>query len=261
MKDRLEREAAFHDIAFTDRRRSKLRMFYAAANIGRLEYQSTLHSDKSNIKVLEYGCGPGSEAFHLAECGHEVTGIDISEVAIQQAKADAIEKSLKINFEVMDAEALMSPDSSYDLICGTGILHHLDLKRAYSEIARTMKPNGKAIFLEPLGHNPVINLFRKRTPDLRTTDEHPLKMSDIELAKEYFGNVVLKPFCLLTVLAAPFYCLPGFTFSLRILDYIDRGIFRVFPKMGRYAWQGLLEFDNPNRQQSHTMESNILTSE
>ena len=247
MKDRLEREAAFHNIVFTDRRRSKLHMFYAAANIGRLEYQSSIHCDKSNLQVLEYGCGPGSEAFSLAKYGHLVTGIDISDVAIQQANAEAVEKSLEINFEVMDAEALKYTDSSFDLICGTGILHHLDLKRAYSEISRTIKPDGKAIFLEPLGHNPLINLFRKRTPGLRTIDEHPLTISDIELAGEYFGNVVLKPFCLLTLLAAPFYRLPGFTFSLRILDSIDRRIFRACPKLGRYAWQGLLVFNNPKK--------------
>jgi hypothetical protein len=48
-----------------------------------------------------------------------------------------------------------------------------DLSLACSEIARVLRPGGPAIFVEPLGHNPLINAYRKRTPALRTVDEHP----------------------------------------------------------------------------------------
>ena len=38
-------------------------------------------------------------------------------------------------------------DNSFDLICGTGILHHLDIHAAFHEISRTLRPDGIAVFV------------------------------------------------------------------------------------------------------------------
>jgi len=51
----------------------------------------------------------------------------------------------------MNAEELKFADDYFDIVCGGAILHHLDLNKALSEIARVLKPDGKAIFVEPLG--------------------------------------------------------------------------------------------------------------
>jgi ubiquinone/menaquinone biosynthesis C-methylase UbiE len=64
----------------------------------------------------------------------------------------------------MNAEATTFPDNSFDLICGSSILHHLNLDKACAEIRRILRPDGGAVFIEPLGHNPLINMFRKLTP-------------------------------------------------------------------------------------------------
>jgi hypothetical protein len=53
----------------------------------------------------------------------------------------------------------------------------------------TLKTGGEGLFLEPLGHTPLINLYRRFTPRFRTPDEHPLVISDFELARRYFGSV------------------------------------------------------------------------
>lgn len=119
-----------------------------------------------------------------------MTGIDISDVAITESRLRADREQVKgVDFLVMDAEALEFDDSTFDLVCGLGILHHLDLRRAYAELARTLKPDGSGIFVECLAHNPPINLYRRATPQIRTEDEHPLLMGDLELAKQYFGTV------------------------------------------------------------------------
>jgi ubiquinone/menaquinone biosynthesis C-methylase UbiE len=75
-------------------------------------------------------------------------------------------------FDVMNAEELEFEDAAFDVIFGSGIIHHLDVPRAYSELARVLAPGGSAVFVEPLGHNPLIRVFRNRTPELRTPDEH-----------------------------------------------------------------------------------------
>src|SRR3546814_19128134 len=88
----------------------------------------------------------------------------------------ATETGLHATFSVDNAEQTSFPDASFDRIGGSGILHHLDLDRAYAEIARLLKPGGRAVFLEPLGHNPLLTAYRDRTPRMRTEDKnHPLR--------------------------------------------------------------------------------------
>ena len=94
------------------------------------------------------------------------------EQAIEHARAEGLED--RLTFRVMDAEQLEFADDSFNLVCGSGVLHHLDLNRAYAEVARVLEPTGIGVFEEPLGHNPAINAYRRRTPEMRTVDEHPL---------------------------------------------------------------------------------------
>ena len=94
------------------------------------------------------------------------------------------------------------PSGLFDRVCGSGILHHLDLSRALPEISRVLKPGGRAIFIEPLGHNPIINWYRRRTPGMRTADEHPLLASDLAEASRHFETVSPEFYHLLVLGAA-----------------------------------------------------------
>jgi SAM-dependent methyltransferase len=176
-----------------------------------------------------------------------VTGIDISETAIAQARERAAREGApgNLTLRVMNAEALDFPAHSFDLICGVAILHHLDLDRAYGEIARTLKPGGRAVFLEPLGHNPVINLYRRMTPSLRTADEHPLLARDLRLADRYFGERQTHFFTLNSLLAVPFRNTPFFSRLLDACDAADRVLFRAIPPARRLAWQVVIELAQP----------------
>ena len=104
----------------------------------------------------------GSHAHFMATNGAaRVVGIDISDVAIEKARGASRAAGIEnAEYRRMNAEFLEFDDNSFDLICGTAILHHLDLTRAYSELARVLKPGGLAVFMEPLGHNPLINVYR-----------------------------------------------------------------------------------------------------
>ena len=96
------------------------------------------------------------------------------------------------------------PSASFDLVFGSGILHHLILEKALCEIRRVLRPGGKAIFFEPLGHNPLINLYRNRTPQARTVDEHPLVKSDFEIVRKHFSKCDVEFFGLSTLASIPF---------------------------------------------------------
>jgi len=244
---RLERERDFHNVTFADHSRSAASKFYRVEQAPMERYAELLSESAGEGKrVLEYGCGPGSQAFFLAREGAEVSGIDISDVAIAQAKERAQTEGVaeRCRFEVMNAERTSFEDDAFDLICGTAILHHLDLESAYAEIARLLKPSGRAVFVEPLGHNPAINAYRRRTPELRTEDEHPLLEHELKAARSYFGQADLTYFNLLALLAVPLRDTRAFDPLLGALQAADRAIFRIAAAR-KHAWMVLISLGEP----------------
>ena len=248
MPTKQQRERAFHDVAFAESTRASVWGYYRITRASRLAFQATLLAEGlEGRRVLEYGSGATAQAFFLAQHGAHVTGIDISPVAVEQGRKRAASEHLedRIEFRVMDAERLEFEGAAFDLVCGSAVLHHLDLSLAYPEIARVLRPGGVGIFVEPLGHNPVINAYRRRTPELRTADEHPLLMDDLAQASEYFGEVDQQFFHLSSLAAIPLRNRQRFPIILSALDQLDRGLFRVAPAIRRQAWMTVLRVAEP----------------
>ena len=133
-------------------------------------------------RVLDLGCGEGEQSLDLLRHGARVTGVDISEhyVAAAEARCRAAGfDATRLAFRVVDAHAMTFPDQSFDMVVGRGVLHHLDLARALSEIGRVLVPGGVAVFQEPLAANPLLKVFRWLTPHARTVDERPLSQADL----------------------------------------------------------------------------------
>ncbi|MCY4514103.1 MAG: class I SAM-dependent methyltransferase [Candidatus Tectomicrobia bacterium] len=244
--DRLQREAHFHDHAFSADTRARAGKFYWVAARAKQHYQSLIEADCGGKTVLEYGCGKGSHAFALARSGAEVSGIDMSTEGIRQATARANAEALgdRLSFDVMNAEDLAFPDNHFDLVCGSGILHHLDLEKACAELVRVLKPSGRAVFFEPLGHNPLINLYRSMTPDMRSADEHPLLEDDLDSLATSFLEVKVSYFVLFALTAVPFRNLPGITYLLSLLERVDGALLRL-PFAQKHAWLAVIQLEFP----------------
>jgi SAM-dependent methyltransferase len=254
MEARLERELQFHNKRFASGTRgadkpggfADVEKFYSVVERSRSHYWESIQEGCEGKRILEYGCGTGSHAFALAKKGARVTGIDISDVAVEKARRQAEAEQIQgLDFVAMNAEELTLADNTFDLICGTAILHHLDMTKAFPELARTLKPEGRAVFVEPLGHNPVINLYRRLTPGVRTPDEHPLLMRDFKLAQRWFHQLDIRYFHLFSLCAVPFRRHRSFGSLLRWFDDIDAGLFRAAPFLRRYAWATVVHLSHP----------------
>ena len=196
--------------------------------------------------MLDYGCGEGAyAAIEGARHGQNVTAVDLSPVAIDMARRHAEQAGVadKIDFRVMNAEALELLDDEFDFVCGYGVIHHLDISVSLREITRVLKPHGAALFSEPMGHNPAINLYRDRTPDQRTPDEHPLLDSDLPLFEARFQNVKATYFHLAGLLALPLRSTRWFDAALSQLDRVDSVLMRTPAR--RWAWMVVLELSGP----------------
>ena len=247
--ERLEREQQFHDLRYTDDnlRQQKVGKFYSITKSITQAYQQALLSNSRNVKSIEYGCGKGSYAVKLAKNQAKlVTGIDISPVAIEVASQQAAAENVQANtaFKVMNAEELEFAENSYDLICGSGILHHLDLEAATKSMTKVLKPDGKVVFLEPLGHNLLINLYRRLTPAIRSEDEHPLLTKDLNALKSNFKQSKIRYFYLTSIAASLMAGRPGFKILLWCCETIDSIVLKL-PGIRQQAWMVLIELEQP----------------
>lgn len=142
------------------------------------------------------------------------------------------------------AEMLPFPAAAFDAVLGKQILHHLDLTIAIPEIARVLRPGGRAVFLEPLIHNPVLEGYRRLTPHLRSPTERALSMRDIAWMGSHFRSYRHKEFILssvLPVLAAALAGKRGALDGWRLpLQSIDRRLLDALPAVGRYCWETVI---------------------
>lgn len=227
-QDRIATEAEFHNRRFAEEEGRAQDRYYGAISHGTAAYIERVSAAARGADVLEYGCAQGVRSVTVAAAARTLVGIDISSVAIAQARSRVAAAGFaNASFTVMNAERMALPDGAFDLVFGSGIIHHLDLDRSFREIARVLRPGGRAIFMEPLGHNPLINLYRRMTPDARTPDEHPLLRGDFAIARRYFAAVDLE-FCGLTTLAAVQFRRPAVQEPLlKVCIALDRGLAHI----------------------------------
>jgi SAM-dependent methyltransferase len=191
LESRVDREKRFYDEKEATSYHTVRRWIWRGLGEFRRNQDITEFYDPMGKDVLDYGCGPGYLTKYLFDRGAQhVTGIDVSEGEIEQARLSAASEGWadRSRFMAVDAHATGIADDSFDLIVGSSILHHLDLRVALEEIKRILRPGGRAVFLEPLWHNPLLRLGRALTPTARTPDEHPLTVDDWEMCASIFDN-------------------------------------------------------------------------
>ena len=99
---------------------------------------------------LEIGCGRGFLARDLTERGVHIYGTDANPHAVENAVTDRVRQ--------MSADSLEFPADSFDAVIAVHVIEHMpDIPAVFAEVARVLKPGGKALFIYPA--EPVQGLY------------------------------------------------------------------------------------------------------
>lgn len=100
-------------------------------------------------RVLDYGCGSGYGAAHIAEVAEQVTAVDVAADAIDYARGQFSRENL--GFEVIDpSRPLPFTDASFDVVLSFQVFEHVpDAGRYLAEIRRVLAPGGTLVLATP----------------------------------------------------------------------------------------------------------------
>jgi ubiquinone/menaquinone biosynthesis C-methylase UbiE len=99
-------------------------------------------------RLLEIGCGIGTDLVRFAVGGARVTGVDLSSTALNLAEKNAAASGVEMELRLANGEELPFEDASFDVTYAHGVLQYTaDPKRMVSECRRVLRPGGEAVFM------------------------------------------------------------------------------------------------------------------
>lgn len=196
-------EEVFHDewAASVDVTRINVRQMNEACTAPEMRYIRQALGELKGRTLLDVGCGLGEASVYFALLGAEVTATDISPGMCAAAGRLAAANGVRISTHVSAAEDLGLPaDRRFDVIYTGNTLHHVDLAATLPRLLRHLRPDGMFVSWDPVAYNPVINVYRRRARQVRTEDEHPLRLADIRAVRAHFRESHTRWFWLSTLL-------------------------------------------------------------
>ncbi len=96
------------------------------------------------VRWLDVATGTGEVALRAARAGADVTGLDLSEGLLEQARAKVQAEGLPLTLDLGDAQALPYEDSSFDVVSSNfGVIFAPDHEAAANELARVCRGGGR----------------------------------------------------------------------------------------------------------------------
>jgi 2-polyprenyl-3-methyl-5-hydroxy-6-metoxy-1,4-benzoquinol methylase len=148
--------------------------------------------------TLEIGCGTGVFTELVSKSGAGITACELSEELLELAHMKTYASNVDF---ISDDAAQLGPEHEgrYDVVWGSSVLHHIDLKLFLPRMLRLMKPGGRFVFAEPNMLNPQIWLERNVGIIRRITGTSPdetafyrWRLKEL-LLDEGFVNVSVRP--------------------------------------------------------------------
>lgn len=178
--------------------------------------------------LLEIGCGVGIDLVRFSRARADVTGVDLSQTAIELARQNIMQNGLNADLCVMNGEALQFPDNCFDVVYAHGVIQYTaDAGKLVSEIHRVLKPGGESIMMV-YNRNSWLNFMRKVT-------RIPLEHEDAPVLRKFsIGEFreLMKPFRTYQIIPERF---PVKTklhsgWKARLFNDLFVGTFNILPK-------------------------------
>ena len=182
-------EEIFHDewAASVDVTKINVRQMNEACTAPEMRYIRQALGELKGRTLLDVGCGLGEASVYFALLGADVTATDISPGMCDTARRLAEANGVKISTHVSAAEDLgLASDVKFDVIYTGNTLHHVDLAATMPLLLKHLKPDGMFVSWDPVAYNPAINYYRRNAMEVRTEDEHPLRLTDIRAVRACF---------------------------------------------------------------------------
>ena len=99
-------------------------------------------------RLLEVGCGIGTDLVRFAKGGAHAVGVDFSSTALDLAQKNADSSAVSVELHLANGEDLPFEDGSFDVVYAHGVLQYTaDPGKMVSECRRVLAPDGEAIFM------------------------------------------------------------------------------------------------------------------
>lgn len=123
-------------------------------------------------RALDIGSGEGADAIWLARQGWQVTGLDVSRVALDKAAAHAVDAGVadSITWRQVDLSTWAGEPAAHDLVSAQFMyLDQPELTTLYRQLAAAVAPGGTLLLV---GHHPIDPRHGSHDfPDVRWTPE------------------------------------------------------------------------------------------
>ena len=196
---------------------------------------------KEKLKVLDVGAGPGLFSILMSLAGHEVTAVDISSEMIENAKENAKQYDVNINFVQVDGINLPFEDKSFDYIISRNVLWNLEYpKEALQEWKRLLNDDGYVLYFDA---NQYLHLFdeeqnKRFNQDMRNMEKifgyKEEKTQEVKNLEEIAKKLVLskeeRP-----------------AWDIKALKECGYNIIKVEENIGKYVWDEKQKVEQKSR--------------
>jgi ArsR family transcriptional regulator len=126
-----------------------------------------------NLTIADLGCGAGDSILSLAPLVEKIIGVDQSQEMLELCRERTKQHS-NVDLRQGNIENLPLEGEEIDALLCMLVLHHVpDLQKAFREISRVLKPNGRVIILDMVSH--------KREEFLRTMGHQHLGFDQLSI--------------------------------------------------------------------------------
>ncbi|MEO5959778.1 MAG: class I SAM-dependent methyltransferase, partial [Opitutaceae bacterium] len=261
-------EEAFHDewAATEDVTQIDVRRRNEACTAPEMRHLRSALGDLRGKELLDIGCGLGEASVYFALEGARVTATDVSPGMCDATRRLAEANRATLTTHVSAAEDLRLGARQFDVIYTGNTLHHADLEATMDRLLPHLRADGTFVSWDPVAYNPLINLYRRIATQVRTPDEHPLRLRDVRSIASRFAIVEVRWFWLTTLLV--FVCMVAvqgrnpnrerfwkkvvdeaddWAWLYRPLERFDRVLLKCLPFLRPLCWNVVIVGRGPRR--------------